>query len=77
MEECSLDLIFFKLETDQLFFWLGAGADFFQQHKLDFFRQSKSTFFCNHKSSFLQLLLALNACLTSVSSNKYISDQHF
>ena len=36
MEECSLDLIFFKLETDHLFFWLGQGLFFFQQLKLIF-----------------------------------------
>ena len=56
MKECSLDLIFFLLETDHLFLWLvgggggGAGADFFQQLKLDFYSQLKY-FLC------LQLLL--------------------
>ena len=62
MEGCSLDLIFIKLETDHLFLWLGAGADFFKRQKLDFFRQSerlKAFIFCNHEKSFLQLLLAL------------------
>ena len=29
---------FLKLETGHLFFFLGAGSDFFQQLKLDIFR---------------------------------------
>ena len=33
----SIDLIFFKLVTDHLFYWWGSGCFFFQQLKLDFF----------------------------------------
>ena len=42
MEECSLDLIFFKLETDHLVFWLGTGAIFFKQLKLEFLDKVKA-----------------------------------
>ena len=81
MAECSLDLIF--LIRDRLFFfWLGGGgggggggADFFQKLNLDFlYRKSKSIFFVIQSSTIA--INPLYTCLTSVSSNKYISDQH-
>ena len=37
---------FLKLETDHLFFFLGAGSDFFQQLRRDIFRElSESIYF--------------------------------
>ena len=52
-------VFFFKLETDHLVFFFGAGADFFQQLKPDIFRDfSESIFFFNHKKSVLHLLIA-------------------
>ena len=51
-------LDFFKLDTDHLVFFLGAGAGFFQQLKLDIFRDfSESIYFLTIKS-LLQLLIA-------------------
>ena len=50
---------FLKLETYHLVFFLGAGADFFQQLKPDILRDfSESIYFFNHKKSFLQMLIA-------------------
>ena len=66
---------FFKLETDHLFFWMGAwgaGADYFQQLKLDFFTDKGKVFFCYTIA--YNCYKALYTCLTSVSSNKNISD---
>ena len=46
-------LDFLKLETGHLFFFLGAGADLFQQLKLDIFRDfSESIYFLTIKSNF-------------------------
>ena len=46
-------LDFLKLETDHLVFFLGAGADFFQQLKLDILRVfSESIYFLTIKSHF-------------------------
>ena len=46
-------LDFLKLETGHLVFFLGAGADFFQQLKLDIFRDfSESIYFLTIKSHF-------------------------
>ena len=44
---------FFKLKADHLVFFLGAGADFFQQLKLDLFREfSESIYFLIIKNHF-------------------------
>ena len=47
---------FLKLETYHLVFFLGAGADFFQQLKPDILRDfSESIYFFNHKSHFYKI----------------------
>ena len=60
-----------------MFFWLGgggggAGADFFQQFNKIFFIDKVKVSFRNT----IVYNTLLYTCLTSVSSNKYISDQH-
>ena len=62
-------LDFLKLETDHLVFFLGPGADFFQQLKLDILEALVKAFIFNHKKSFLHLLKA-TICLNLF---KYIS----
>ena len=47
MAECSLDLIFFKLETDHFFLVGGQGLIFSNSLKLDFFIDKVKVFFCN------------------------------
>ena len=73
MEECSLDLISFNYRQTIWFSDWGQGGSFFS-NSLNYilFRQSVSIYFLQPKKCFLQLLLALYACLTSVSTNKYI-----
>ena len=71
---------FFKLETDHFISgWGGGGgvrggADYFQQLKLDFFTDIVKECFCYTIA--YNCYSALYTCLTSVSSNKNISDQH-
>ena len=50
----TLDLLFFKLGTDHLFFWWGRGY-FFQQLKLDFILDKVKAFFVTIKSPFLTI----------------------
>ena len=55
-------LDFLKLETDLLVFFLGAGADYFQQLKLDFLETLVKAFiFLTIKSHFytIQLLTSM------------------
>ena len=53
MKECSLDLIFFIMDSQTIWFSGGGGAVFFFQYmKLDFLIQSESIYFCNHKTFF-------------------------
>ena len=74
MEECVLDFLIRDRPFD---FLVRQGMFFFQQLKLDYsLRQSESIYFCNHNKSSTIAIRPLYACLTSVVSSKYISDQH-
>ena len=81
MAECSLDLIFFKLETDHLFFCLGGGGGggqgliFFQQLKLDFFYRPSESIFCVIQSSTIAIR-PYTLVKLQFHQNKNTSDQH-
>ena len=55
MEECALDLIFFKLGADHwfLWWWCGGGMCFFQQLRLDGLDKEKVFIFYHHKRSLM------------------------
>ena len=58
MEQCSLDLISFKLETDHQVFLFGDRADFFPTACTRYFRRSEIFFLCNHKKVFSTIAMS-------------------
>ena len=61
---------FFNWRHTTQFYFLGTGADFFQQLKLDFLDTLVKAL--NHKTSFLQLLLVQLRLFNLVKSSKYM-----